>query len=179
MSRTTVQCLLTDDEWAWLASAATDAGLPDRGKAFRCCINCLAQDVRSGEALGASPGDDGGAASATRTFRPLQLAASQGEWLSTQGQLRGYGGGEAFASVVVRACQGLAPEQVFGVVRCKTATASRGAGDVAGIADAGTACAGAQEALAAAGAEAATVASAAAAADGSAPLAERAIASGV
>ena len=34
------------------------------------------------------------------------------------------------------------------MVRCKTATGSRGAGDVAGIADASTACAGAQEALA-------------------------------
>ena len=56
MSKTTMQCLLNGDEWAWLASAAADAGLPDRGKAFRCCVNCLAQQqTGSEEALLARP----------------------------------------------------------------------------------------------------------------------------
>jgi hypothetical protein len=38
-------------------------------------------------------------------------------------------------------------DEVFGVIRCKTATKARGSGDVAGLADADTACEGAQAAL--------------------------------
>ena len=155
MSKVSLDALLADDEWAWLTASATEARLPDEGKAFRCCVNFLAQsqaaDVHVAEALSASTTD---AASRQPTGdhkpRAVDLAASQIEWMRSASAQSGVSSIESFASTVVQACMKVDDRTaIFGVVRCKTATASRGDGDVAGLADTSTVCAGAQEALAA------------------------------
>ena len=155
MSKVSLDALLDDDEWAWLTASATEARLPDEGKAFRCCVNFLAQsqaaDVHVAEALSASTTDAASRQPAgDHTPRTLDLAASQIEWMRSASAQSGVSSIESFASTVVQACMKVDDRTaVFGVVRCKTATASRGGGDVAGLADTSTVCAGAQEALAA------------------------------
>lgn len=139
----TVACLLTDEEWGWLTTSAANSGLPDEGKAFRCCVNFLAQDSTHAVVVGRE---------AIATERPIELAASQREWMLKASVAHGAASMEAFASAIVQACMPLDPGQVFGVIRCKTATDAAG---VAGVANASTACAGAQKALAARSAAAA------------------------
>jgi hypothetical protein len=139
----TVACLLTDEEWGWLTTSAANSGLPDEGKAFRCCVNFLAQDSTHAVVIGRE---------AVATERPIELAASQCEWMARASAAHGYSNIEAFASAIVQACIPLDPGQVFGVIRCKTATDAAG---VAGVANASTTCVGAQKALAARSAAAA------------------------
>ena len=139
----TVTCLLTDEEWGWLTTSAANSGLPDEGKAFRCCVNFLAQDSTHAVVIGRD---------AVATERPIELAASQSEWMAKASVAHGAANMQSFASAIVQACIPLDPGQVFGVIRCKTATDAAG---VAGVADASTACVGAQKALAARSAAAA------------------------
>ena len=155
MSKVSLDALLDDDEWAWLTASATEARLPDEVKAFRCCVNFLAQsqaaDVHVAEAISASTTNAASRQPAgDHKPRTLDLAASQIEWMRSASAQSGVSSIESFASTVVQACMKVDDwTAVFGVVRCKTATASRGGGDVAGLADTSTVCAGAQEALAA------------------------------
>ena len=153
MSKVALDALLDEDEWAWLSASAHDARLPDEGKAFRCCVNFLAQtsDANIAEALHSAAAD---AAERKNTgiqkARSLSLAASQMRWMHSTSAQHGAQSVETFARTVVRACMKVDDAAaVFGVVRCKTATASRGDADVAGLADASTVCGGAQNALAA------------------------------
>ena len=150
MSKVSLGALLSDTEWSWLTASATAADLPDEGKAFRCCVNFLAQTGDGGavaEALAAAAAAADNPAADT-SAHSIALAGSQSEWMLSASAARGFTSPEAFASTVVRACIAVDdPAAVFGVVRCKTATVARGDADVAGLADASTACAGAQEAL--------------------------------
>lgn len=141
-------CQLNDEEWGWLTTSAANSGLPDEGKAFRCCVNFLAQDSTH-VVIGR------GEAATNRRERPIELAASQIEWMAKTSVAHGATSTEAFASAIVQACIPLDPGQVFGVIRCKTANDAAG---VAGVANASTACAGAQKALAARSAAAAAAA---------------------
>jgi hypothetical protein len=143
-----VACQLNDEEWGWLTTSAANSGLPDEGKAFRCCVNFLAQDSTH-VVIGR------GEAATNRRERPIELAASQIEWMAKTSVAHGATSTEAFASAIVQACIPLDPGQVFGVIRCKTANDAAG---VAGVANASTACAGAQKALAARSAAAAAAA---------------------
>lgn len=138
-AKITVPCLLTDEEWGWLTASAANSGLPDEGKAFRCCVNFLAQGATDAVAVGTA------LAAAGATERPIELAGSQSEWMATASVECGFASVGAFASAV-KACVPLDPAEVFGVIRCKTATGE----GAAGVVDASTACAGAQQALAAA-----------------------------
>ena len=146
-----LEALLDDDEWGWLTTSAAEARLPDEGKAFRCCVNFLAQapaGARAVELLRAAAALR--EAGAEQKMRKLGLAGSQMEWMRSASAQHGLPSPESFASTVVRACMQLDDSAaIFGVIRCKTATACRGDADVAGLADASTSCAGAQEALAA------------------------------
>eukprot|EP01043_Picozoa_sp_COSAG02_P062116 COSAG02_NODE_8492_length_2551_cov_1.455954_4_plen_227_part_00 len=82
----------------------------------------------------------------------IGLAASQIEWMRSASAQRGVSSPEKFASTVVQACMKVDDAAaIFDVIRCKTATASRGTSDVAGLADSCTVCAGAQQALVAQG----------------------------
>ena len=156
MSKVSLEAPLTDEEWAWLTASASEARLPDEQKAFRCCVNFLAQvpDARAIKALtdAASVSATGGTLAPVgckQNMRSIGLATSQSEWMRSAAGQCGVSSPEKFASTVVQACMKVDDATaIFGVIRCKTATASRGEGDVAGLADSSTVCAGAQQALA-------------------------------
>eukprot|EP01045_Picozoa_sp_COSAG04_P025779 COSAG04_NODE_3452_length_2804_cov_3.164880_1_plen_147_part_00 len=137
MAKAALDVRLLEAEWAWLTESAAARSLPDEGKAFRCCVNYLAQSgatvVAGAEALVAGEGAPHG----------LPLAPSQLEWVTAQSAERGVEAA-AFGRAVVQTCMGSGDDDaIFGVIRCKTGTAAT----VAAVADADTKCEGAQEAL--------------------------------
>ena len=118
---------LNDDEWQWLERAVLYHQLPDEGKAYRCCVNFLAQT--EGRVM-----EEAGVEGARR--REVSLAPSQLEWMNST---RSHLPIASFGGAVVRRCMThIPPADIFGVIRCKTQT---------GLATADTPCAGAQEAL--------------------------------
>ena len=138
MAKAALEVRLLDAEWAWLTESAAARSLPDEGKAFRCCVNYLAQtgatvECAGSEALAAGEGAPHG----------LALAPSQLEWVTAQSAERSVEAA-VFGRAVVQTCMGSGEDdQIFGVIRCKTGTAAT----VAVVADADTKCEGAQEAL--------------------------------
>ena len=158
------ECLLAQSQVDWLGGMAAYFGLPNSGKAFRCCLNWAAQTDRplDGNSSGGSDGE------LVRTT----LAATEGQWAWLGDRLPDTFGvsvlvGEcmAFAALEnVMGCEaGNNAASIFKVVRCKTKT-GKAPGAVADVATAATQCEGAQAALYAATAPAAPAPAAAAAA---------------
>ena len=52
MAKAALEVRLLDAEWAWLTESAAARSLPDEGKAFRCCVNYLAQTGATVECAG-------------------------------------------------------------------------------------------------------------------------------
>ena len=139
MAKTVVSALLTNYEWAWLGEVVAEFGLPEEGKAFRCCVNFLAQTgaERCRLACHAAGRPNHGIET-----HDLELACSQMEWVQAACDrfLPNVIPPTKYAGAVIAVCMELPePELIFGVIRCKTQT---------GPATADTQCAGAQEALA-------------------------------
>ena len=137
----TIAALLSDDAWLWLRGAAAQFSLPDEGKAFRCCINFLAQqNVDAFGLLDAAGTTTTVAAAGNVSPRAIELAGSQLEWIRTTSSNAG-SSPEVYAGAVVQACAAVEPiSSIFAVIRCKTKTG-------AVLATADTPCAGAQAAL--------------------------------
>jgi hypothetical protein len=130
------------EQWEWLTDAATTHTLPDQAKAFRCCVNFVAQ-TDAAVAFQAA-----GRPWVELEERTVELAPSQMTWLTRMAEEDHVdGGAAAVCSSVIDHCMLQDPTAVFGVVRCKTATAARGSAGVAGLADETTQCEGARAAL--------------------------------
>lgn len=142
MAKIEVEVELSPEQWIWLGRKVEEQSLPDKGKAFRCCVNFVAQTERTIPA-----GPSAATAADPVVLHKLEAAKTQADWIATEANSRGVISA-AFAGAIVRECMALPSQQVFGVVRCKSATNARGS-DVAGLAGPETLCEGAQAALAA------------------------------
>lgn len=121
MPREEVELEFSAAEWEWLVGRASAHGLPDAGKAFRCCLNYAAQAPGVAgacrerlQALTSSP-------PLPRQATRLELADGQASWLV---DLSGTLGLTAAAVALVGHCSDAveSDEVIFGVVRCKSAT---------------------------------------------------------
>ena len=105
---------LPRDVLKWLDSAAEAHSLPDKSKAARCCINCVAL----GDVTIAPP--ESGSKDVDVQEVHIELAMEQVGWLEKQ---CGDTDGDDRSSVVrraIRACIEADEKVVFGVVRCKS-----------------------------------------------------------
>lgn len=103
---------LSEAETTFLGSQALRYGLPDAGKALRCCVNWAAQ---AAVALENAPSDAG------VTSTSVHLAQSQLEYLQSIASTWNVDPG-LVARAVVLAAMKASPDEVFQVVRCKSRT---------------------------------------------------------
>lgn len=139
----TVGLCLPSDIIVWLDRMAAAHKLPDRSKALRCCINCVAVgdlhlDTDDDDANASGKSDGGAAAgahSAKEVEQPMELGSQQVDWLhqiaNTTNNANKNNDADATAVVValsplvkqvVRVCMRTKNNEnlVFGVVRCKS-----------------------------------------------------------
>lgn len=102
----------TEAETKFLESQALSYGLPDAGKALRCCINWSAQ---AAVGLDIAPSD------AAATSMSLHVAQSQSQYLQSIAMTWNVDPG-LVARAIVLAAMKAPPDEVFQVVRCKSRT---------------------------------------------------------
>lgn len=123
----TISLKLPSDVLDWLDSAAEAHSLPDKSKAARCCINCVALgDVVIEPPHGADSNDS------DLQEVNIELATEQVDWLGNECDGSDEEDRSSVARRAIRACIKADKKVVFGVVRCKSKI---------------TACGGAQEAV--------------------------------
>ena len=144
----TIHLKLPSDAVDWLDSMAREHSLPTRSKAARCCVNCAALttmdldehvDDEGGEGSSGSSGGGGDAQNVQMQSVDIELATEQVVWLENRaGASADDAVGRAKISAVLQrilhACRNAEPEEVFGVIRCKSKVAiCEGAQDAVGV----------------------------------------------
>ena len=125
-NKRTIHLKLPSDAVDWLDSMAREHSLPTRSKAARCCVNCAALTTMDLDDVDAEVGD--GLKMQMKSV-DIELATEQVVWLENRaGASADDAVGRAKISAVLQrilhACRNAEPEEVFGVIRCKSKVAT-------------------------------------------------------